>query len=161
MIPAEALCPTVGANCRGVEHGRAIGDGKEGTHGCIRWLTQRVGHGALQTQGRTQVRGPLGEVTPLLLQDELCMGADTQYRCSLSCFLSNYRWLEEDGNLMLTLLSFYCCLPRTLALPSLIYWSGGQITDRVLGFTVWIWVYRAGPAAGPSQWSRTQSALLL
>src|SRR3954467_2257507 len=69
MIPAEALCPTVGANCRGVEHGSAIGDGKEGTHGCIQWLMQRVGHGALQTQGRTQVRGPLGEVTPLLLQD--------------------------------------------------------------------------------------------
>src|SRR4051812_29536391 len=75
MIPAEALCPTVGANCRGVEHERAIGDGKEGTHGCIRWLMQRVGHGELQTQGCTQVRGPLAEVTPLLLQDELCMGA--------------------------------------------------------------------------------------
>src|SRR3954470_7671797 len=72
MIPAEALCPTMGANCHGVEHGRAIGDGKEGTHGCIRWLTQRVGNEALQTQGRTQVRGPLCEVTPLLLQDGLC-----------------------------------------------------------------------------------------
>src|SRR4051812_30099077 len=63
MIPAEALCPMVGANYHGVEHGRAIRDGKEGTHGCIRWLTQRVGHDALQTKGRTQVRGPLGEVT--------------------------------------------------------------------------------------------------
>ena len=84
--------------CCGVEHGRAIGDGKEGTHRCIRWLTQRVGHDALQTQGRTQVRGPLGEVKPLLLQDELCMGADAQYRCSLICFLGYYRELEEDGN---------------------------------------------------------------
>src|SRR3954468_10083880 len=76
MIPVEALCPTVGANCRGVEHGSAIGDGKEGTLGCIRWLTQRVGHGELLTQRRTQVQGPLGEVTPLLLQDELYVRVD-------------------------------------------------------------------------------------
>src|SRR4051812_33220670 len=122
MLPMD--CYT---ECHGVEHGSAIGDGKEGTHGCIRWLTQWVGHGALQTQGRTQVRGPLGEVTPLLLQDELCVGADAQYKCSLSCFLSYYQKLEEDGNYMLTLLSFYCFLPRTLALPSLIYWSRGRL----------------------------------
>ena len=98
MIPAEAMCPTVGAKYLGVEHGSAIGDGKEWTLVSNRCLTQRVGHGELQPQRRIQVRGPLGEVTPLLLQDELCMGVDAQYICSLSYFLSYYRKLEEDGN---------------------------------------------------------------
>ena len=50
-------------------------------------------------------------------------GANTQYKCSLSYFL-RYSWeLEEDELLDLVIVAVTRnALPRTLALPFLIYW---------------------------------------
>jgi len=80
-------------------------------------------------------------------------GAYVQYKCSLSCFLSYYREIEEEDEPERTQLN----LPRTLALLSLIYWLGEvgyNVGSRV---TVWALGLQSGPVVGSSRWTRTQS----